>query len=193
MPDPLTPIEETLSALDDLVHEGKVRYIGHSNFKGWQVAEAEWSARTRHTERFISAQNEYSLLKRGIEKDLVPALENYEIGLLPYFPLASGLLTGKYRRGEGAPDGSRIKAWRMESTLKDETFDVLEKLEAFGAERSVTLLDIAIGGLAAQPSVSSVIAGATSAEQVEANVKAGEWRPSAEDLTEIDQITSASS
>jgi aryl-alcohol dehydrogenase-like predicted oxidoreductase len=193
MPDPLTPIEETLSALDDLVHEGKVRYIGHSNFKGWQTAEAEWAARTRHTERFISAQNEYSLLKRGIEKDLVPALENYDIGLLPYFPLASGLLTGKYRRGEGAPDGSRIKTWKMESALKDETFDVLEKLEAFAAERSITLLDIAMGGLAAQPSVSSVIAGATSAEQVEANVKAGEWRPTAEDLTEIDQITAANS
>jgi aryl-alcohol dehydrogenase-like predicted oxidoreductase len=189
-PDPLTPIEETLSALDDLVHEGKVRYLGHSNFSGWQTAEAEWVARTRTTERFISAQNEYSLLKRRIEGDLVPALDQYGIGLLPYFPLASGLLTGKYRRGEGAPEGSRVKAWNMEAALTDRTFDVLEQLEKFAAARSVTLLDVAIGGLAAQPTVASVIAGATSPEQVVANVKAGEWRPTAEDVAEIDRITS---
>jgi aryl-alcohol dehydrogenase-like predicted oxidoreductase len=191
-PDPLTPIEETLSALDDLVHEGKVRYLGHSNFSGWQTAEAEWVARTRTTERFISAQNEYSLLKRRIEGDLVPALDQYGIGLLPYFPLASGLLTGKYRRGEGAPEGSRVKAWNMEAALTDRTFDVLEQLEKFAAARSVTLLDVAIGGLAAQPTVASVIAGATSPEQVVANVKAGEWRPTAEDLAEIGRITSGS-
>ena len=189
-PDPLTPIEETLSALDDLLHEGKVRYIGHSNFSGWQAAEAEWVARTRGLERFVSAQNEYSLLKRGIEADLVPALSQYGIGLLPYFPLASGLLTGKYRRGESAPEGSRVKAWNMESALNDQTFDVLERLEAFAADRSITLLEVAIGGLAAQPAVASVIAGATSPEQVVANVKAGEWRPSVEDLAELDRITS---
>jgi aryl-alcohol dehydrogenase-like predicted oxidoreductase len=189
-PDPETPMEETLSALDDLVREGKVRYIGHSNFSGWQTADAEWVARTRGLERFISAQNEYSLLKRRIEADLVPALEQYGIGLLPYFPLASGLLTGKYRRGEGAPEGSRVKAWNMESSLNDHTFDVLEKLESFAASRSISLLDVAIGGLAAQPCVVSVIAGATSPEQVAANAKAGEWRPSVEDLAEIDRITS---
>ncbi|HWE66257.1 MAG TPA: aldo/keto reductase [Acidimicrobiales bacterium] len=189
-PDPLTPIEETLSALDDLVREGKVRYIGHSNFTGWQAAEAEWVARTHHLERFISAQNEYSLLTRGIEADLVPALEQYGIGLLPYFPLASGLLTGKYRRGEAAPEGSRVQAWKMESQLSDPTFDVLERLEAFAADRSITLLEVAVGGLAAQPAVASVIAGATSPEQVAANVKAGEWRPSAEELAQIDRITS---
>ena len=191
-PDPLTPIEETLSALDDLVHEGKVRYIGHSNFKGWQAVEAEWQARTGGFGRFISAQNDYSLLKRRIETDLVPALEQYDIGLLPYFPLASGMLTGKYRRGEGAPEGSRLKAWKMESALNDKTFDVLEKLEAFASARSITLLEVAIGGLAAQPAVASVIAGATSPEQVAANAKAGEWRPSVEDLGEIDGITSGS-
>jgi aryl-alcohol dehydrogenase-like predicted oxidoreductase len=190
-PDPATPIEETLSALDDLVHEGKVRYLGHSNFSGWQAADAEWIARTRNLERFISAQNEYSLLERGIEADLVPALERYGIGLLPFFPLASGLLTGKYRRGEAAPKGSRIQAWKREAVLTDATFDVLEKLEAFAAERSITLLDVAIGGLAAQPAVSSVIAGATSAEQVAANVKAGQWQPTAEDRAEIDRITSS--
>lgn len=191
-PDPATPIEETLSALDDLVHEGKIRYLGHSNFTGWQTADAEWTARTRNLERFISAQNEYSLLRRGIEADLVPALEHYGIGLLPYFPLASGLLTGKYKRGVPAPEGSRIQAWGRESALTDAAFDILEQLEDFAAQRSITLLDVAIGGLAAQPAVSSVIAGATSPEQVEANVRAGQWQPTADDLAEIDRITSVS-
>jgi aryl-alcohol dehydrogenase-like predicted oxidoreductase len=189
-PDALTPIEETLSVLTDLVHEGKIRYLGHSNFTGWQAADAEWTARTSGYERFISAQNQYSWLERDIEDDLVPALEEYGLGLLPYFPLASGLLTGKYRRGEAAPDGSRIAAWGMDSKLTDATFDIIEKLEAFAAERDVTLLDVAIGGLAAQPAVSSVIAGATTPEQVAANVKAGQWRPTAEDLAELDAITS---
>jgi aryl-alcohol dehydrogenase-like predicted oxidoreductase len=189
-PDPLTPIEETLSALDDLVREGKVRYLGHSNFRGWQATEAEWVARTGHLERFISAQNEYSLLKRGVETDLIPALEQYGVGMLPYFPLASGILTGKYRRGEAPPEGSRVQAWRMEAALNDTTFDVIEALDAFAAARSITLLEVAIGGLAAQPTVASVIAGATSPEQVAANVKAGEWRPSADELAEINRITS---
>jgi len=192
-PDPETPIEETLSALDDLVHEGKIRYLGHSNFSGWQTADAEWIARTRNLERFISAQNEYSLLQRGIEADLVPALQHYRIGLLPFFPLASGLLTGKYKRGVPAPAGSRIAAWNRESVLTDATFDVLEKLEDFAAQRSITLLEVAIGGLAAQPAVSSVIAGATSPEQVEANVRAGQWQPTPEDLAEIDRITARES
>jgi aryl-alcohol dehydrogenase-like predicted oxidoreductase len=188
-PDDATPIEETLSALDDLVREGKVRYIGSSNFTGWQVAEAEWTARTRHLERFISAQNEYSWLKRGIEADLVPALEHYDIGLLPFFPLANGLLTGKYRRGEPPPPGSRIQAWGRESVLTDEAFDVLEGLEGLAKSRGVTLLDIAIGGLAAQPAVASVIAGATSGGQVSRNVAAGAWQPTLEDLAELDEIT----
>ena len=189
-PDPATPLEETLSALDDLVHEGKVRYIGSSNFAGWQVAEAQWTSRTRRYERFVSAQNEYSWLERGIEADLIPALEHYGIGLLPYFPLASGLLTGKYRRGEPAPQGSRIQAWGRESVLTDATFDVIDKLESFAAERGVSLLDVAIAGLAAQPAVSSIIAGATSREQVARNVAAGDWHPSASDLAALDQITS---
>ena len=192
-PDPATPLAETLSALNDLVHEGKVRYIGHSNFSGWQVADAEWIAQTRGLERFISAQNEYSLLRRGIEGDLVPALEHYGIGLLPFFPLANGLLTGKYRRGEAAPRGSRLQVWQRESVLTDATFDILDKLEAFAAQRSITLLDVAIGGLAAQPAVGSVIAGATSPDQVAANVKAGQWQPTAADLAEIDSITAAES
>jgi aryl-alcohol dehydrogenase-like predicted oxidoreductase len=189
-PDALTPMEETLSALDDLVHEGKVRYIGSSNLKGWQIADAEWIARTRGFERFVSSQNEYSLLERGIETNVVPALEQYGLGLLPFFPLASGLLTGKYRRGEQPPEGSRIQAWKRESVLTDETFDVLEALGSFAKERGVTMLDVAIGGLAAQPAVSSVIAGATSAAQVTANVAAGAWQPSLADLAELDKITS---
>jgi aryl-alcohol dehydrogenase-like predicted oxidoreductase len=188
-PDPATPIEETLSTLDDLVREGKVRYVGSSNFTGWQVAHAEWISRTRGFEHFISAQNEYSWLKRGIEADVVPALEEYGIGLLPYFPLASGLLTGKYRRGEDAPEGSRIKLFRQEGLLNDRNFDVVEALTSFAAKRDVEVLDVAIGGLAAQPAVASVIAGATSREQVARNVAAGNWQPSLEDLAELDEIT----
>jgi aryl-alcohol dehydrogenase-like predicted oxidoreductase len=189
-PDDLTPIEETLSALDDLVHTGKVRYLGSSNFTGWQVADAEWTARTRGLERFVSAQNEYNWLDRDIETDLVAALEQYGIGLLPYFPLASGLLTGKYRRNEPPPKGSRIEAWGRESVLTPDTFDVIEKLTAFAEERDVSLLHVAIGGLAAQPSVASVIAGATSRDQVVANVAAGLWQPSAADLAALDDLTS---
>jgi aryl-alcohol dehydrogenase-like predicted oxidoreductase len=186
-PDDATPIDETLSALDDLVHAGKVRYLGSSNFTGWQVADAEWTARTRGLERFVSAQNEYSWLDRGIEDDLVPALEQYDIGLLPYFPLANGLLTGKYRRGEAAPSGSRLEG--RDAALTDTAFDVVEKLAAFAAERGVTLLDVAIGGLAAQPTVASVIAGATSPDQVKRNVAAGAWQPSAADVATLDELT----
>ncbi|HEY6932156.1 MAG TPA: aldo/keto reductase [Marmoricola sp.] len=187
-PDRSTPIEETLSALDDLVREGKVRYVGCSNFTGWQVAHAEWTARTRGFEHFVSAQNEYSLLDRSVERDVVPALEEYGMGLLPYFPLASGLLTGKYRRGEQPPAGSRLAG--RESELTDAAFDVVEALEKYAEQRGISLLDVAIGGLAAQPTVCSVIAGATSRSQVEANVAAGDWVPSAEDLEELDRLTS---
>jgi aryl-alcohol dehydrogenase-like predicted oxidoreductase len=188
-PDPATPIDETLAALTELVREGKVRYIGHSNFAGWQTAEAEWTARTRGYERFISAQNEYSWLDRRIEPGLVPALESYGIGLLPFFPLASGLLTGKYRRGAAAPAGTRMANERFGTQLAQANFDVIEALEAFAAERGASLLDVAIGGLAAKPMVASVIAGATSVEQVAANVKAGQWTPSADDRVELNRIT----
>jgi aryl-alcohol dehydrogenase-like predicted oxidoreductase len=188
-PDPATPIEETLAALSDLVQAGKVRYLGSSNFTGWQVAEAEWQARTRGLERMVSAQNEYSWLERDLERDVVPALEHYGVGLLPYFPLASGLLTGKYRRGEPLPEGSRLQAWGMGEALTDRVFDVVEGLEAFAAERDLTLLDVAIGGLAAKPAVASVIAGATSAAQVAGNVAAGSWRPTAEELRTLDELT----
>jgi aryl-alcohol dehydrogenase-like predicted oxidoreductase len=188
-PDPSTPIEETLSALTDLVHEGKILYLGSSNFAGWQVVEADWIARTNGLERFISAQNEYNLLDRRIERDLVPATEHHGVGILPYFPLASGMLTGKYRRGEDAPEGSRIKAWGMAAQLTDERFDVIEALGAFAAERDLTLVDVAIGGLAAQPGVGSVIAGATSVEQVTANAAAVRWAPTADELATLDAIT----
>jgi aryl-alcohol dehydrogenase-like predicted oxidoreductase len=188
-PDPQTPIEETLSALDDLVHEGKVRYLGHSNFSGFQTADAEWTARTRGLERFVSAQNEYSLLKREVEHELIPALEQYGMGMLPFFPLASGLLTGKYRRGQAAPEDSRLARWGRADALTDAAFDIVEALESYAEVRGITVLDVAIGGLAAQPAVASVIAGATSREQVMANVRAGQWQPSAADLAELDEIT----
>jgi aryl-alcohol dehydrogenase-like predicted oxidoreductase len=187
-PDGVTPMEETLAALTELVREGKVRYVGSSNLAAWQVADAEWLARTRGSERFVSAQNHYSLLDRGVEADLLPACERYGIGLLPYFPLANGLLTGKYRRGEAPPEGTRLAGPRGAGELTDERFDAVERLEAFAAERSLSLLDVAIGGLAAQPAVASVIAGATSPEQVKANVAGGAWRPSADDLAALDAV-----
>ncbi len=187
-PDPKTPLEETLAALDELVHEGKVRYIGSSNHAAWQVTDAEWLARTHGFERFLSAQNHYNLLDRRVEEDLTPACRQFGISILPYFPLASGLLTGRYRRGEAAPPGSRMKEWGMEGQLTEARFDAVEQLTVYAAERSLSLLDVAIGGLAAQPAVGSVIAGATSVEQVAANVKAGEWVPSREDLKALDAI-----
>lgn len=186
-PDPATPIEETLSALDDLVRAGKVRYLGSSNFTGWQVADAEWTARTRRYERFISAQNEYSLLNRRIEADLVPALEQYGVGLLPYFPLANGLLTGKYQRGVAPPQGARL--YGRDSYLTDERFEAVDKLTAYASERGVTLLDVALGGLAAQPTVASVIAGATSREQVVQNVAATHWTPSPAEVAALNDLT----
>ncbi|MBB2912418.1 aryl-alcohol dehydrogenase-like predicted oxidoreductase [Streptosporangium becharense] len=187
-PDPATPVEETLATLSDLVREGKVRYIGSSNFAGWQVADADWIARTRGYERFVSAQNEYSLLNRQVERELMPALTHYGVGLLPYFPLANGLLTGKYRRDATAPEGSRL-AGRPEY-LTDARFDIVERLAEFAGRQGVGLLDVAIGGLLARPEVSSVIAGATKPEQIKANVVAGTWRPDAEALAELDRITS---
>lgn len=186
-PDPQTPIDETLAALDELVREGKVRYLGSSNFTGWQVVDADWTARAAGTARFVSAQNEYSLLERDVEDELVPACEHVGVGLLPFFPLASGLLTGKYRRGEPAPEGTRLAG--MADRLASADWDTIEQLEAYAAERGLRPIDVAIGGLAAQPAVASVIAGATRAEQVVENVRAGLWEPNAEDLAELDDIT----
>jgi aryl-alcohol dehydrogenase-like predicted oxidoreductase len=186
VPDPLTPVEETLAALHELVVAGKVRYIGSSNYAGWQVVDADWTARSLGITRFVSAQNEYSLLSRGVEAELVPACERVGVGVLPYFPLASGLLTGKYRRGAGPPPGTRL-AGRPER-LAAADFDRIEGLAAYASERGITMLDVAIGGLAAQPAVASVIAGATSADQVRRNVIAGSWQPSPSDLAALDEV-----
>jgi aryl-alcohol dehydrogenase-like predicted oxidoreductase len=186
-PDSATPIEETLAALDELVDEGKVRYVGCSNFSAWQLADAEWTARTKGLERFISAQNHYSLIERGVEAELVPACRQYGVGLLPFYPLANGLLSGKYRRGEQAPEGTRLvdrAEW-----LDDARFDQVEALSAYAEERGISLLEVAIGGLAAKHAVASVIAGATKPEQIRANVAAGAWVPSREDLSALNKLS----
>jgi aryl-alcohol dehydrogenase-like predicted oxidoreductase len=188
-PDALTPIGETLAALDDLVRAGKVRYLGTSNFAGWQIADADWSARTAHLTPFVSAQNEYSFLHRSTEADVIPACERFGIGLLPYFPLSRGLLTGKYRRDSPPPPGSRLAGDLWARQHADAPWDTIERLEWFARERSLSILDVAIGGLAAKPAVASVIAGATSPDQVRANAAAAAWIPSADDLTELDAIT----
>jgi aryl-alcohol dehydrogenase-like predicted oxidoreductase len=185
-PDGVTPIEETLAALDELVREGLVRAIGCSNFDAPLLERAERVARERGLARFETLQNEYSLLEREIEAEVAPACERLGVSILPFFPLAGGLLTGKYRRGEPAPEGSRL-AGRGEAG-DERQFDVVEALGAFAAERGVGILDVAIAGLAAQPAVASVIAGATGPEQVAANVAAIGWRPSEEDLAELDRI-----
>jgi aryl-alcohol dehydrogenase-like predicted oxidoreductase len=187
VPDEVTPIEETLAALSELVAEGKVRYLGSSQFAGWQVVDADWTARSNGLEHFISAQNQYSLLERDVEDELVPACEHLGIGILPFFPLASGLLTGKYKRGTTAPDGSRLAT--QPERLARADFDKIEALETFAAERDLTMIDVAIGGLAAQPAVASVIAGATKPEQIAQNVAAGTWDPTAEDLAALDELT----
>jgi aryl-alcohol dehydrogenase-like predicted oxidoreductase len=190
-PDLRTPIEETLDALDELVREGKVRYIGSSNFSGWQIVDADWVARSSGGARFVSAQNRYSLLEREVEADVVPASEHVGVGILPFFPLANGLLSGKYRRGEPAPAGTRLLEPRKAPLLENANWDVVEALQTFAGKRGLTLLDVAIGGLAAQPGVASVIAGATKPEQARANANAGVWEPTAADLVELDEITGA--
>ncbi len=179
-PDGVTPFEETFAALDELVQEGKVRYVGHSNLEASQVEEIDTLARERGIARPVSAQNQYSLLRREAEDELLPTCERLGIGVLPYFPLASGLLTGKYRRGEPRPEGTRLSG--RDGVFTDETFDRLEAVERYAAERGVTMLEVAIGGLLAQPAVASVIAGATKPEQVRANVAAGEWEPTPADV-----------
>ena len=185
-PDAETPIEETLSALDDLVREGKVRYIGHSNRTGWQIAEAEFTARMGGFTPFISSQNHYNLLDRRAELEVTEAAEAYGLGVLPYFPLANGLLTGKYSRGS-APEGSRLSHTRT-NLVHDADWDQLDRFSAFAEERGLTELQVAFSWLAAQPSVASVIAGATKPEQIRQNAEAASWEPSAEDLAELDEI-----
>jgi len=184
-PDPATPIEVTLDALAELIDEGRVRFIGSSNFDVSQIEEADRVARERGVPRFVSAQNRYSLISRE-PRELLPTCERLGIGMLPFFPLESGLLTGKYRRGRPAPEGTRLAG--RDDVLTDEAFDKVERLERFAEERGVSLLEVAIGGLAALSAVASVIAGATKPEQVRANVAAGEWEPSAEDLEALTQV-----
>ena len=190
-PDAATPIEETLRALEDLVREGKVRYIGCSNLPAWQVVEAAWTARHLRSGGFISCQDQYSLLVRDIERELIPAAAAYGMGLLPFFPLASGLLTGKYRRGAAPPPDARLgKMQRLaDRYLTEANWEKVEKLTAFATERGRTLLEVAIAWLLARPPVSSVIAGATRPDQVVANVAAGDCHLTPDDLAEIDRLT----
>jgi aryl-alcohol dehydrogenase-like predicted oxidoreductase len=186
VPDAATPVDETLSVLDDLVREGKIRYYGHSNLAGWQIAEAEFSAH-RGGSRFISAQNHYSLLARAAEREVLPAVERFGLGFFPYFPLHNGLLTGKFTR-EGGPEGSRIMMQRRH-VWQEAPWDALERFQRFCDERDITMLEATFGWLLSRPALSSVIAGATSAEQVRANAAAaGAWSASAEDLSLIDQL-----
>ena len=189
--DPLTPIEETLRALDDLVRAGKVRYVGCSNFPAWTMVEGQWTAKAEGLNPFISCQDEYSLVVRDAEKDLMPAAKAYGMGLLPYFPLASGLLTGKYRRNASMPAGARLTQTQRlaDRYLNDRNWEVSERLIDFAEARGHTALELAFSWLLAQPPVASVIAGATKPEQVAQNVKAGNWTMTAPELVEIDKIT----
>jgi aryl-alcohol dehydrogenase-like predicted oxidoreductase len=191
-PDPLTPMDETLRALDDLVSSGKVRYVGCSNVSAWGVADAAWIAKTRGFNGFISAQDEYSILVRKLEPELKPMCEHFGIGILPYFPLASGMLTGKFKKGEPLQEGTRLAAAKgagyFDHFMTDEKFDVVAKLGEYAEARGHTLLELAFSWLLAQPVIPSVIAGATKPAQVEANVKAADWIMTAEELAEIDKI-----
>lgn len=184
-PDPDTPVDETLRALDDLVTQGKVRYIGNSNYTGWQIADADWTAAGQS--RFVSAQNEFSLLKREVETEVLPACEHFGLGFLPYFPLGSGLLSGKYKRGAPPPEGTRLAAWgaRGQAAMSDANFDKVEALENWAQARGHTILELAFAWLLGHPVVSSVIAGATSAEQVNANAATAEWRLTPEEVAEV--------
>jgi aryl-alcohol dehydrogenase-like predicted oxidoreductase len=191
--DPFTPLEETLRTMDHLIHQGKVRYIGCSNFAAWQVADAMGVSRALGLEPLVSVEPEYSMLKRAIEKELLPCCTRYQLGILPYFPLASGFLTGKYRRGQPAAAGTRfaVQQQRAATILTPENFAVLEQLEAFAAVRARPLVELAFAWLLAHPQVSSVIAGATTPEQIIANVQAANWHLSAIEMEELDGILQA--
>ena len=196
-PDAETPIEETLDALSDLVHRGVVRYIGHSNFSGWQIADADWAARSKGYVRFVSAQNEWSLLERKIEPEIMPACREFGLGQLPFFPLSSGFLTGKYTRGADLPEGTRLAAWakampaRIGAMTSDANWDKLDALTKFAEDNGHTILDLALCWLASDQAVSSVIAGATKPEQIEANVASTlSWDLSADDFAAVNEILS---
>src|SRR3954471_14892748 len=188
--DPETPLDETLRALDDLVTQGKVRYIGNSNFTGWQIADADWTA--AGATRFVSAQNLFSLLERKVEHEVLPSCENFGLGFLPFFPLGSGLLSGKYKRGEKPPEGTRLAAWgsRGAAALSDRNFDRVEKLTAWAEDRDHTILELAFAWLLGHDAVSSVIAGATSVEQIKANAATANWELTAEEVDEVAALIS---
>ena len=188
--DPNVPIEETLRALDDLVRQGKVRYLGCSNFTSWQVCEAAWTSRTLGISEFASVQPRYSMMDRAIETELIPFCENYGLGILPYYPLANGFLTGKYRRGEVAPEGTRL-AESDRGMFTDANFDLLERLEAFCTARGHTVLELAFAWLLANPAISSVIAGATRVEQIIGNARAASWQLTSYELAEVNGIIDA--
>jgi aryl-alcohol dehydrogenase-like predicted oxidoreductase len=189
-PDPKTPQDETMRALDDLVTSGKVRYLGNSNYAGWQIANAAWIAKSEHLAPFVSAQNQYSLLDRRIEAEVVPAAREFGLSILPFFPLASGLLTGKYKRGQAAPEGARLSAGpQADRLLTEQNYDTVEKLEAFAQERGHTILELAFSWLASLDYVGSVIAGATRPDQVAANAAAASWRLTSEEMGEVDRLT----
>jgi aryl-alcohol dehydrogenase-like predicted oxidoreductase len=186
-PDPVTPIAETLAALGELVAEGKVRYLGNSNFSGWRIAEGACIAGQQGAVPFVSAQNHWSLLERGAEAEVVPAARHFGLGVLPYFPLANGLLTGKIRRGRPPQEGMRLAG--RDGYVTEAKLDIVEALAAWGESHGVSLLEISIACLAEQPGCTSVIAGAMSPEQIKANAAAADWVPTAEERAEVDAIT----
>jgi aryl-alcohol dehydrogenase-like predicted oxidoreductase len=186
-PDPQTPILESLQALDDLVHQGKVRYIGHSNFAGWQIVDAQWTARTEHLARPISAQHEYSLLNRGVQREVLPAARAMGLGVLPFFPLASGFLTGKYRGGS-LPEGARLTNTpeaRRAGILNDANYELLARWERFAGDRGHSITELAFAWLLSQPEIGSVIAGATRTDQVDENAVAGDWRLTPDEMASL--------
>jgi aryl-alcohol dehydrogenase-like predicted oxidoreductase len=188
--DPLTPIDETLRALDDLIRDGKVRYVGSSNLPAWRSTEAEFIARELGTNKFISCQEEWNVLNRAIEQDVVPMMETYGLGMLPYFPLASGLLTGKYKK-DSMPEGARLTdmpRFANRGYVTEANFAKVERLENFANQRGHSVLELAFSWLAAQKVTGSVIAGATKPEQIKSNVAAANWKMTAEELAEIDEL-----
>ena len=190
-PDPLTPLDETMQALDDLVTQGKIRYIGCSNLPSWQVVESQWISKSMGLNRFVSCQDEYNILNRNVEAELIPAMQKYGCGLLPYFPLASGLLTGKYKRTE-MPEGARLTdmpTFANRIYLTDENFDIVDNLHKFANKTGHSILELAFGWMASRPTTASIIAGATKPEQIDANVAAVNWVLSQSEIDEVDKIS----
>ena len=190
-PDPLTPLDETMQALDDLVTQGKIRYIGCSNLPSWQVVESQWISKSMGLNRFVSCQDEYNILNRNLEAELIPAMQKYGCGLLPYFPLASGLLTGKYKRTE-MPEGARLTdmpTFANRVYLTDENFDIVDNLNKFAHKTGHSILELAFGWMASRPTTASIIAGATKPEQIDANVAAVNWVLSQSEIDEVNKIS----